>query len=199
MLFRVCLALALVGYWSVFGEAEEESGAGSDDNVLVLTTSNFADTINSNERVLVEFYAPWCGHCKALAPEYAKAADTLIAEGSSTVLAKVDATEESDLASKYGVRGYPTLKYFTKNVDKPSDYGGGRTADSIVQWLVKREQPAVSILATEEDVKKFAAKNKVALVGYLSEDAQIATLTAFAEANREVVSVGLVSDASGLL
>ncbi|XP_017585402.1 PREDICTED: protein disulfide-isomerase [Corvus brachyrhynchos] len=117
-----------------------------------------------------EFYAPWCGHCKALAPEYAKAAAKLKAEGSEIRLAKVDATEESELAQQFGVRGYPTIKFF-KNGDKaaPKEYTAGREADDIISWLRKRTGPAAATLTDVAAAEALVDSSEVVVVGFFKD------------------------------
>lgn len=77
---------------------------------------------------MVEFYAPWCGHCQRLTPEYEKAAKAL--KGIANIAA-VDATKENTGVS---VQGYPTIRFY--NDGKESDYNGGRTAQEIVNWIL---------------------------------------------------------------
>uniref|UniRef100_A0A9L0RNA6 Protein disulfide-isomerase n=2 Tax=Equus caballus TaxID=9796 RepID=A0A9L0RNA6_HORSE len=114
--------------------------------------------------------APWCGHCKALAPEYAKAAGKLKAEGSEIRLAKVDATEESDLAQQYGVRGYPTIKFF-KNGDtaSPKEYTAGREAEDIVNWLKKRTGPAATTLPDGAAAEALVESSEVTVIGFFKD------------------------------
>ncbi|CAL1602207.1 unnamed protein product [Knipowitschia caucasica] len=147
-----------------------------EEDVLVLTKSNFDEALQAHPSILVEFYAPWCGHCKALGPEFAKAAGMLKAEGSEIRMGKVDATEETELAQEYGVRGYPTIKFF-KGGDKssPKEYSAGRQADDMVTWLKKRTGPSVAVLDGVTGAESLIADNEVAVIGFFkdpkSEDA----------------------------
>ncbi|KYO29873.1 protein disulfide-isomerase [Alligator mississippiensis] len=149
------------------GPAEELE---EEDGVLVLRAASFDRALAAHPHLLVEFYAPWCGHCKALAPEYVKAAAQLKAAGSAIRLAKVDATEEADLAQQFGVRGYPTIKFF-RNGDRaaPREYTAGREADDIVNWLKKRTGPAASTLADVAAAEALVEASEVAVIGFFKD------------------------------
>jgi len=138
-----------------------------EEGVLVLTEDNFQEAVDSNEFILVEFYAPWCGHCKSLAPEYASAAKILADKESPVKLGKVDATEQPKIAEKFDVRGYPTLKFFKNGKDM--EYNGGRTSDTIVTWLEKKTGPTAKTLEDDEAVKAFIGENDIAVIGYFKD------------------------------
>ncbi|XP_017756485.1 PREDICTED: protein disulfide-isomerase isoform X1 [Eufriesea mexicana] len=146
---------------STFAKIETE------DSVLVLTKDNFEEAIEQYDYLLVEFYAPWCGHCKSLAPEYAKAAKKLEEDGSPVKLAKVDATVEIELADKHELRGYPTLKFYRKG--SIIDYSGHRQAHDIINWVTKKSGPAYKHLTTVDEVKSFIEPKDVAIIGFFKD------------------------------
>ncbi|XP_028166888.1 protein disulfide-isomerase A6 homolog [Ostrinia furnacalis] len=119
---------------------KKSSGSSSDkSDVIELTDSNFKELVLDSEDLwLVEFYAPWCGHCKNLEPHWAKAATEL--KGKVKVGA-LDATVHQEMAARYQVQGYPTIKMFPsgkKTSDSVEDYNGGRTSSDIVAWALDK-------------------------------------------------------------
>lgn len=100
--------------------------------VTVLNSANFKSTI-AKKNILVEFYAPWCGHCKALAPTYEKLAKIFKTE-ENCVVANLDATVAEDIAEEYGVQGYPTIKFF-KEDGTVEEYNSGRGLTDFIIFL----------------------------------------------------------------
>jgi len=117
----------------------------------------------------------WCGHCKRLEPEWAKAAESLapLSDGPAIVLAKVDATDEknANLAKEQDIKGFPTIKIFRDGVARGQDYTGPRVADGIVSTLEKMSGPATFALTTEEQVKAFLARDPVVMLAVFQRGA----------------------------
>ncbi|KAF7170493.1 hypothetical protein CNMCM5623_002930 [Aspergillus felis] len=133
--------------------------------VLQVTQKTYDQLIaNSNYTSIVEFYAPWCGHCQNLKPAYEKAAKNL--EGLAKVAAvNCDDDANKPLCGRMGVQGFPTLKIVTpsKKPGKPKveDYQGARSAKAIVDAVVDRIPNHVKKV-TDKDLDKWLSEDKEA-------------------------------------
>ncbi|KAF9268027.1 disulfide isomerase [Marasmius fiardii PR-910] len=184
-----CLALSALALSIVSFVAADAEDKPSD--VLSLTATDFEAKVNPEPLILVEFFAPWCGHCKALAPHYEEAATTL--KGKGIPLAKVDCVDQPDLCQANGVQGYPTIKVFRNGT--PTDYTGPRKADGIVSYMVKQSLPAVSEVAAS-NIEEFKKADKVVAIAYVTSSSQApaAEFSATAEKHRDDYLFGIVYD-----
>ena len=99
---------------------------------VALTQQTFAKAITRNDiPVLVDFWAPWCGPCKMMAPQFEQAAKTLEPH---IRLAKVDTEAEQMLGAQYGIRSIPTLALF-KGGKEVARQAGAMGAADIVRWV----------------------------------------------------------------
>lgn len=156
-------------------EPEKNTNWSTDlTNIVHLTQNDFQSFMLSNPSVLVAFYAPWCGHCKAMKPEYNKAAKIIQQESIQGVLAAVDATQEKELATLFQVSGYPSIKYF-QNGEPAFDYGYPRTTEAFVDFMRNPRPPPEQEKdwseldtqvhhLTDETFKSFTKKTKHLLV-----------------------------------
>jgi len=129
-----------------------EDAATAHSDVIVLNTEAFADKTKTGDW-LVKFYAPWCGHCKRLAPTW----DELATKSKDKFnVAKVDCTVEKDLCTQYGIRGYPTVKLFRDGA--VHDYNGQRTIDDFTSFVLGG--PKIPEIKHEEAKKEEPKKEE---------------------------------------
>jgi len=163
----------------------------SASDVLDLTSANFDEVISQNSLILVEFFAPWCGHCKKLAPEYEIAATELKKDGISIAKVDADTEENRPLAARFEIRGFPTLKVFRNGV--PTDYQGERTSRGIVSYMKRQARPAVTEFSSYDDAKTFAdSENVVVLFFGNADSSEYTSFKEAAETMRNEFSFGAV-------
>lgn len=144
--------------------------------VIDLTPANFDDVVlKSGKPTLVEFFAPWCGHCKTLAPIYEELGFAFEHAKDKVQIAKVDADAERALGKRFGVQGFPTLKYFDGKSDKPTDYSSGRDLESLSAFITEKagvrpkkklELPSEVVMLTDKTFNETVGKDKNVLVAF---------------------------------
>ncbi|EMR08306.1 protein disulfide-isomerase domain [Pneumocystis murina B123] len=161
-------------------------------DVLNLNEVAFKQTIQKPGIFLVEFFAPWCGHCKALAPEYETAA-TLLKEKGITLI-QVDCTIETHLCEEYDISGYPTLKIFRDGKHEP--YDGPRKSSSIVSFMIKQTLPLITEV-DRENFDFFKTSDEIVILAFLDkEDKANDIYTKLATTYRNKYVFGITSDVS---
>ncbi|XP_051023951.1 protein disulfide-isomerase A2 [Acomys russatus] len=194
--------LLLLGVSGPWGQGQEPEGPSEalpeesvreevpkEDGILVLSNRTLSLALQEHSALMVEFYAPWCGHCKALAPEYSKAAALLAAESAAVTLAKVDGPAEPELTKEFGVVGYPTIKFFQNgNRTSPEEYTGPKKAESIVEWLRRRVGPSAIRLEDEEGVQALIAQWDVVVIGFF-QDLQEEDVTIFLDLAKDALDM----------
>lgn len=125
----------------------EEIPAEQKDNVYTLVGKSFDSIVmDPTKDVLVEFYAPWCGHCKTLAPILEELAGNL-KHNTNLIIAKMDSTQNE--VESVSVQGFPTIKFFPANKkSEPMDYNGDRTVEGFTKFFA--ESATVAFKAKED-------------------------------------------------
>ena len=127
-------------------------------SVIELDEETFDDYADS-EHMLLFFYAPWCSHCEQLHPHFEEAATMLAEVMPGLIMAKVDATQATDLAAEYSLKSYPTLKWLANG--EATDYTGQRTAAKIVSWVKRHTAGEVAVLRDAAAMQALRAKGVV--------------------------------------
>ena len=169
----------------------------TDKDVIILTDANFEEVVmKSKDMWLIEFYAPWCGHCKNLDPHWNQAANEL--KGKIKV-AKVDATEQKKIAAKYKIQGFPTIKIFPpgpKSDKKVEDYDGPRDSSGIVSIGLEKLSkfgyvPNIEQITNQQQFNESCLDRiGVCIIGFLPilEDSSVKERKRYLETLKEVIN-----------
>ncbi|VDO09556.1 unnamed protein product [Brugia timori] len=121
----------------------------------------------------VDFYAPWCAHCKRLTPVWEQVGHALADRQSLVRVAKLDCTRYTNTASALNIRGYPTIIFFRNG--REMVYEGERKKEAIIDFAIKAAGPMVGIIESVHQLSQMRKDLKEPFFVYVEEnhDAQL--------------------------
>ncbi|KAM5152561.1 protein disulfide-isomerase-like protein of the testis [Mantella aurantiaca] len=141
-----------------------------EDNVLVLTDSNFSRALKENKYLLVKFYIALSAPSQTVKEEFSIAAGQLRKEKSEVKFGQVDITQEKNLGKEFKIKEFPTFKLFINGDRKqPIDCKGVRTAAAFVTWINRRIGHSFVLLNTTEEYESFIQSDEVSVVGFFKD------------------------------
>ena len=133
--------------------AEEEDNRHYE--IFTLSKQFYGSFIDSEEIVLVKYYAPWCQHCQELKPLFEELAKTMYGK---VKFAEINCDESAEICESEGIQGYPTLALFRKDRQKKI-YGGERSVEAMKKWIESLNVPAMTEIK-ESDVEGLKKSGK---------------------------------------
>ena len=204
MLGKTTLCLWLVALClSATAAQDDDKKLVTEGGVVVLNSKNFDTALKLYDVMLVEFYAPWCGFCKQLKPEYEASALELATEDFPITLAKCDVIKEEKLGERFKVESFPTLKVFLKHEPEAIKWEGDPSKKNVLEKMrsYRKEtefKPPLKEVADVASAKKFAKGFANVLGVFASSDdpeyKAFAKASVF-QAHREFVKFGVTTSA----
>ncbi|CAH1102178.1 unnamed protein product [Psylliodes chrysocephalus] len=142
------LSILIISFIGFFGQSHSSYLELSD---------NFSELKKNGGHWLIKFYAPWCGHCQRLEPVWAQVGEALI--HTNVKVGRIDCSHFPKIASEFGIRGYPTIKFIT--TDSEHTFTGDRNKDDIIQFVSRVAGPPVRELATAKDFTEIKQSRRV--------------------------------------
>jgi protein disulfide-isomerase A1 len=134
--------------------------------VTILTADTLKTHTDTHAGTLVAFHAPWCGHCKALAPKFDETAEKIADLFPSVSLATLDADNYKEIASQFQITGFPSLRWFVPGAT-PIEYESDRSVDAMVAWVSRQMQVQAVDISSVEVLDTFMGDNAISvLVGF---------------------------------
>uniref|UniRef100_A0A1I7UY31 Thioredoxin domain-containing protein n=1 Tax=Caenorhabditis tropicalis TaxID=1561998 RepID=A0A1I7UY31_9PELO len=140
-------------------------------DVVSLSSQNFEQVIQANELVFVNFYADWCRFSQMLKPIFLEASNNFKNSASGKIVwASVDADKNNDVATKYHVNKYPTLKLFRNGEVTKKEYRSSRSVEALTAYINKQMEVTVQKFTEKNALQSAHNPEKNSFIGYFNDE-----------------------------